>query len=41
MYKRKIKFLTRLRSSENTLCQFFAKNITVELTTVHAYLCTV
>jgi len=39
IYKRKIKFLSRLQSSENILCKLFAKNITDELATVHYYLC--
>ena len=34
-------FLTRLQSSENTLCKIFAKNVTDELAAVHDCVCNV
>jgi len=35
LYKRKLKFLTQLRHSENNICKLFEKYIVEELDTVH------
>jgi len=37
IYKRKLKFLTKLRHSENTICKLFEKCIVEELDTVQRH----
>ena len=38
IYKRKLKFLTKLQHSENTICKLFEKYIIDELDIVHGHL---
>jgi len=37
IYKRKLKFLTKLLHSENTMCKLFEKYIVEELDIVHRH----
>ena len=36
LYKRKVKFLTKLKPSENIICKLFANNTNGELATLHS-----
>ena len=36
LYKRKVKFLTKLKTSENIICKLFANNTNDELATLHS-----
>jgi len=36
LYKRKVKFLTKLKTSENIICKLFVNNTNCELATLHS-----